>query len=323
MSAPVIVSTVPASGDVDVILGTTIHVVFDQAIDPATITDGSFALTSPGQTQLVDQEQLELRTPILTGREYITGTFSFPTSSTLVFTPGRALRPNTQYTLLLVGGSSVLALAAIKNPGGDKMASSYQWTFTTGTLNLTAPPVQAPLSWEQTQQNWDRPRLDPQSIIVIPRASTGNDLTTIELRFPGPVDPSSFNLLALFALSVFLLPAQQTAKPVRFTHHDHTPLAGVPVVLSDALLNSACTTGVCGVTVESVWLVNYNASTVVTVTVSCKSTGMIFIKAALPGVTTGGNNIPLQLPADGVWCAGGVGWVASGSGVNGTISGSY
>ncbi|HEX4138374.1 MAG TPA: hypothetical protein VHY84_27435 [Bryobacteraceae bacterium] len=114
--------------------------------------------------------------------------------------------------------------------------------------------------------------------------------------------------------------AQQTAKPDAFSSHQHVPLAAVPTSATPAIAPSS---GAAGVTITSMYFVNTNASAVVTVTVSCTTGGAVLVEAAIPGVTAGGNNIPVQLPADGIWCAGGVTWVASASGVNGTIAARY
>ncbi len=73
------------------------------------------------------------------------------------------------------------------------MVGSYTWNFTTGELNLIVPPPQSPVPGAA-------PRLDPDSIVVIPRQSgnqrTGADLTQeIDLIFPTsvsliPYDPT-------------------------------------------------------------------------------------------------------------------------------------
>lgn len=195
MSAPIVLSSIPNSNDVDIVLGAPIQIVFDQPIDPATITTATFALTGPGTTQIVDSEQLQMGQSILSGREYITGTFSYTDSSTLIFTPGRPLRPGVIYSVIIVGGDSMLVTSCVKNLAGEKLATSYQFLFTTGTLNILQPPVSSPLSWETTQNHWDRPKLDFNSILVKPHKAQGNDLTqVIELTFPSPIDPLSFNI---------------------------------------------------------------------------------------------------------------------------------
>ena len=194
MSAPVVLSSTPNPNDTDIVLGSPIKIVFDQAIDPTSVDSATFVLTGPGTTQFVDSEQLQQGNSILSGREYVSGDFSYPNASTLVFTPKTPLRPGLTYTVLVVGGNSVLISKSVTNPAGEKLAANYQFTFTTGTLNLRTPPVTAPLTWETTQQYWDRPKLNVSSIRVNPRKSEGADLTqTIELIFPGPVDPNSFN----------------------------------------------------------------------------------------------------------------------------------
>lgn len=133
-------------------------------------------------------------------------------------------------------------------------------------------------------------------------------------------------LLALLLISV-ACDGQQTVKPDTFSFHMHIPLAAVPTSSTPALAASygplSGVTPPAGITVTSLYFVNTNTSTAVTVTVSCTTGGTVFVQAAIPGVTAGGNNVPVQLPADGVWCPGGVTWIASGTGVNGTISARY
>ena len=121
--------------------------------------------------------------------------------------------------------------------------------------------------------------------------------------------------------------AQQTVKPDTFSFHMHTPLGPIPISAASALSPSIGPLGgvtpPAGVTVTSMWLVNTNSSAAVTVTATCTTGGAVLVDALIPGVTAGGNNIPVQMPADGVYCAGGVTWVASATGVNGYISGRY
>lgn len=133
----------------------------------------------------------------------------------------------------------------------------------------------------------------------------------------------TIRLIGAIALSLCFtcaLSAQQTSKPDIFRFHQHIPLAAIPTSPTAAIAPTGSATGV---TVTSMWFVNTNNSTVVTVTVSCTTGGAVLVQAAIPGVTAGGNNIPVQLPADGIFCAGGVTWTASSSGVNGTISAQY
>lgn len=127
-------------------------------------------------------------------------------------------------------------------------------------------------------------------------------------------------LLALMLLAAAALSAQQAAKPDQFSFHQHIPLAAVPTSSTTAISPSP---GPAGITLTGVYFVNTNATTAVTVTVTCITSSVVLFEAVIQGVNVGGNNLPLQFPADGIWCAGGVSWQASGSGVNGTISARY
>ena len=197
MSAPVILSASPAAGDRDVVLGTNVTITFDQAVDPKTITESTFSLMGPGQTGLISPSDLLKQDPSsTTGREYITGKFTFPSPSVLVFNPDKPLRPNVRYTLLLVGAGSAIIKDSIKNTSGVPLAKSVQFFFTTGTLTGSTAPVQSPLPFDDPRvAAWMKPVLQPADIVVHPRKAVGNDLTqVVELIFPEPIDPASFNM---------------------------------------------------------------------------------------------------------------------------------
>ena len=202
MSAPVIVSVTPQNQAADIVLAMPVTVVFDQPIDTTTLNESTFALMGPGQTALLDPFREILRDPKPdTGREYITGTFTFfasvalaggpsyvqGTYDTAVFRPSRPLRPAVAYTCLIAGADSALALDVVKNLAGEGLVSSYQWTFNTGTLNRADQPVTSPVK---------RPvsRLDPGSIRVIPKPLRDNDLSQlIAVYFPSAVNPASLD----------------------------------------------------------------------------------------------------------------------------------
>ena len=63
------------------------------------------------------------------------------------------------------------------------MATSYEWTFITGDLNLTTPLLD------------DMPAIQLDQIKVIPLGRRiGVDLAQeIDIIFPGPIDPTSIN----------------------------------------------------------------------------------------------------------------------------------
>lgn len=201
MSAPAIQFITPAAGEADVVLGRPIEILFDQPIDTQSVSSRTFSLMGPGQTSIVDADNLVHKSSqVTTGREYIAGTFSFPAPGAgdtwaqdqkIVFTCDRSLRPNVVYTLLIVGKASVLATSYVRNPAGEALAKSIQTTFTTGELDLSQDPPTSPLP---ASQPWERPRLSPSDILVRPRKSVGNNLSQeIVLVFPGQIDPSSFD----------------------------------------------------------------------------------------------------------------------------------
>lgn len=102
------------------------------------------------------------------------------------FTPAKPMTPGTTYTCLIVGTDSALATTYVTDVSGNPMLTSFQWSFTTGTLNIVVPPIQNPVPPPETFIN-------PQSIQVIPRDTLNPDLQVVELIFPAPIDPDSFD----------------------------------------------------------------------------------------------------------------------------------
>jgi Bacterial Ig-like domain len=142
VSAPVVLSVEPANSETDVILGTPIFVTFDQEIDATTVNDATFCLTGPGTSEVVTAQNMATLSSLSpTGREYITGTFGFVLNSNnrtvVTFTPSRILRKNTTYDVLILGSSGSLVSNGVKNTAGEALVDSYEWTFTTGTVDLT------------------------------------------------------------------------------------------------------------------------------------------------------------------------------------------
>lgn len=182
-----VTSVSPVPNEISVVIGRPIEVVFDKPVDPASVTTATFSLMGPGQTALVDADNLIHKTPdALTGREYITGTFAFPEANKLVFTPGRPLRPMVRYTVMLAGSNSILATNVIKAVGGEKLAQSYTFSFTT-FAETAEPLVYSPLLE-------DHPQIPLDEIRLIPRAATGNNLgQDIEIHFPDLIDLSSLD----------------------------------------------------------------------------------------------------------------------------------
>lgn len=190
MSKPVILSCNPTTNEVDVVLGTTITITFDQVIDTTTLNEQTFSLTGPGKASLVDGAAL-LKDRAIIDRAYITGTFTFTTNSNsqtvATFTPKHPLQPGTTYSVMIVGDGTALISSFVANLAGESLASSYQYSFTTGSLDVIVPPPQSPIPNQS-------PRLDLDCIIVRPKETIDNDLTKqIEIIFPADIDTSSFD----------------------------------------------------------------------------------------------------------------------------------
>lgn len=191
MSQPVLVSQSPTPSEASVVLGRLVEMTFDQAIDPATLNESTFSLLFQGDSLVFDADNLSL-----TGgrpasqKQHIPGTFAFPEPSRAVFTPSTPLRPKTEYTVIVAGGSSSLAQSVVKNLAGEKLKQTYTWKFVTteiATLTGGQSPVSSPLVE-------DDPELTPEMIRIIPRKRLGTDFTeAIEIHFPAEIDPASLD----------------------------------------------------------------------------------------------------------------------------------
>jgi len=322
MSNPTILSVVPIANATDVVLGSSIIVVFSEPIDTDSINNATFVLTGPDYSSVISPGQFTEVNPIPSqGRGYILGTFGFSTKTYLVwapitayavgaqvldsngsvqtvseagisspyqpawlttvgdttidndipvwqalmlnpfsqfildsnsnlqkvtttgggttgsavplwnktlsgttfdgslvwtnygplnpivwvnggiansggtvvtFTPSRPLAPGIVYTILIVGSDSTLASTFVHDLSGNNLLQSYQWSFTTGTMDVATPPTQNPIPPPKSFIN-------PGQIQVIPRPAPGADdpsissISVIELIFPAPINPDSFD----------------------------------------------------------------------------------------------------------------------------------
>jgi hypothetical protein len=101
---PIVESTIPATGATGVALNQIISATFNEAVDPATITQSSFTVT---------------------GTAPVTGTITY-SGKTATFTPSSLLSPSTVYT----GKIST----SVKDLDGNALQTDYIWTFTTGIV---------------------------------------------------------------------------------------------------------------------------------------------------------------------------------------------
>jgi hypothetical protein len=111
---PIVISTDPATGAINVATNKKVSATFNEVMDPATINT---------TTVLLKQ-----------GTTLIAGSVSY-TGSTATFTPASPLLANTVYTGTITTG--------VKDPQHNAMIADYVWTFNTGatpTVVSTVPP---------------------------------------------------------------------------------------------------------------------------------------------------------------------------------------
>jgi hypothetical protein len=222
MSNPTISFASPANGATGVVLGLPIVVTFNTLMDHSTINAGSFALQAPGNTQIITPTQEIQKFPVPSPTKVsVPGAYSFDDTAgytVATFTPSIPLSSNTTYKVVLLGNGTITAGVGIKDVNGNQLDQTYGWSFTTGTLNLTVPPVQSPIIVSN-------PDLNPCDIVVIPRKFVlGQDLTQeIDLIFPAPINQNSFDpeemLLAVEPIlgdpSVLVPPGLQTTVTIQ------------------------------------------------------------------------------------------------------------
>jgi len=109
VTLPGVVSVTPAQGATGVLINTTVTATFSMAMNPASITTGTFTVTGPGGTAVA-------------GAVAYSGT-------TATFTPSAVLAYGTTYTATITTGASASGGAALIGPS--------VWSFTT----ITPPPA--------------------------------------------------------------------------------------------------------------------------------------------------------------------------------------
>jgi len=116
--APTVLSTIPANLATNVPLNRIVSATFSEPMNPSTISSTNFTLKASGGAT-------------------VAGIVAYASvGNTLTFTPAANLAPNTQYTATINTG--------VTNLSGTPLASTYIWTFTTGTLlDTTAPRLTA------------------------------------------------------------------------------------------------------------------------------------------------------------------------------------
>ncbi|MFO7719693.1 MAG: ice-binding family protein [Gillisia sp.] len=108
---PIVLSTVPEDGDINVPLNQVITVTFNEGVDPETVNEQTFTIN---------------------GSSSVAGTVTF-SGTVASFTPSVNLEPNTTYTGTVTTG--------VKDDMGNALRENYVWTFTTmPEITLSASP---------------------------------------------------------------------------------------------------------------------------------------------------------------------------------------
>jgi hypothetical protein len=132
---PVVVSTAPARGAMNVPLAQVVSVTFNKAMNRSTITTTTFTLAAPGGIAVP-------------GAVASAGT-------TASFTPTLPLALGTVYTALITTG--------VQDTSGSALLANYMWTFTTGAVRTVASTnrasgapcsLQPPLTGTGPMRNW-------------------------------------------------------------------------------------------------------------------------------------------------------------------------
>jgi hypothetical protein len=109
VTLPGVVSVTPAQGATGVLINTTVTATFSMAMNPASITTGTFMVTGPGGTA-------------------VAGAVAY-SGMTATFTPSAVLAYGTTYTATITTGAAA--------PGGAALMGPFAWSFTT----ITPPPA--------------------------------------------------------------------------------------------------------------------------------------------------------------------------------------
>ncbi len=104
---PIVISTDPANGAINVSTAKIITATFNEAMDPSTINGTTFTL--------------------MQGTKPVAGTVTY-SGVTATFTPSAKLLPNTVYTGTITTGA--------KDPAGNALENNYVWSFNTGAIPI-------------------------------------------------------------------------------------------------------------------------------------------------------------------------------------------
>ena len=113
---PTVSSVSPVNGATNITTGSTVSAIFNETIDPVTVTGTTFQLKDAGNN-------------VVPG----TITTSF---NQITFTPSTALAGSTVYSATIKSGAS-----GVKDLAGNALVTDYSWTFTTVEVDLMSPAI--------------------------------------------------------------------------------------------------------------------------------------------------------------------------------------
>jgi hypothetical protein len=180
---PIVVSTIPLDAATGVVLNTNVSAIFNEVMDPLTLTAATFTLED--------------------GAVSIAGVVT-PIGVNVLFDPAADLDPDTEYTATITTGAADLA--------GNTLAADYVWTFTTGTaLDPTAPTViftnpadgAAAVPLDATVNATFSEAMDPLTITTANFLVTGPGLTEVT----GTLIYDVLSMIGTFTPDIDLLPA--------------------------------------------------------------------------------------------------------------------
>jgi glucose/arabinose dehydrogenase len=116
ITPPTVSSVLPANGNIDVSVVTTVTANFSEAVDASTITTTTFQLND-------------------SNNNIVAATVS-AVSGQIILTPSSPLTLGIVYTATITGG-----LSGVKDQAGNTLASNYSWSFTTVAEDVTPPVV--------------------------------------------------------------------------------------------------------------------------------------------------------------------------------------
>ncbi len=116
-TAPAVTATAPVSLQTNVAINTQAGVTFSEAMDPLTITN------------------LNVRLQETVSSAAVAGTLGY-TGVTATYIPLSALKPNTNYTVTVVGGAG-----GVKDLAGNPLANTFQIGWTTAAAGDTTAPT--------------------------------------------------------------------------------------------------------------------------------------------------------------------------------------